>query len=137
MRGTADVMLHFLDSDDAWMTGTPSLSSTIEPSYVEVAGKIPLIVTITQAEGRRYYFWFFGYVAELPYETTFNPPRPQSFRVEADNYVTTATETDDVRLVLRDIGRNTWPVSILIAVVAFVCVVVVAVITISSVRKRN
>ena len=38
----------------------------------------PLIVSSTELEVHRYYFWFFGYVAKLPYERTLISPFEQS-----------------------------------------------------------
>ena len=48
-------------------------SSAIAPLIVAVEGT--KFVARVQVRQRRYYFWFFGYVAKLPYEREV-PPQP-------------------------------------------------------------
>ena len=36
--------------------------------------EMPLVVSVAYLSRRKYYFWFFGYVAKLPYEREIDYP---------------------------------------------------------------
>ena len=42
---------------------------------LDPSATMPFVVGIELGSERHYYFWFFGYVAELPYGHKLSPPR--------------------------------------------------------------
>jgi len=78
-RGVEDVCKYVINSDAIWEVDCGVVAASRELYSLELlsnARSIPLIVQVEE-EGdfqivptrhNRYYFWFFGYVAKLPYE---------------------------------------------------------------------
>ena len=63
-RGLDDVFIIFGEDIDSWPIGRANA---------------PLVVSLDKVRGyhmqRHYYFWFFGYVAKLPYERELKAPQ--------------------------------------------------------------
>lgn len=66
--GRRDVMLHAFRDTGLGLGRDEASIAFIEQFYdtPEVSVPLPLVVSILN--GRQYYFWFFGYVVELPFE---------------------------------------------------------------------
>jgi hypothetical protein len=45
----------------------PSLAERLYASF-DTSATVPLVLGVTSHRSRSYYFWFFGFVAKLPFE---------------------------------------------------------------------
>ena len=76
-RGVADAVRYALRPGEVRVSGMPSTGVLYIPEG-NAAATLPLLVVFDKIDfgvivRRRYYFWFFGYVAKLPFETSLQP----------------------------------------------------------------
>jgi len=70
-QGVVDVLRHVRD---LYALGHPRDDLVID-FHRRTSATMPFVVGIELGSERHYYFWFFGYVAELPYGHKLPPPR--------------------------------------------------------------
>ena len=75
-RGIRDVERRVFMVEDGSIDAeiAKGLANLFGPGPCEVSATMPLVVEVDDTAVSTYYFWFFGYVAKLPYERDVVPP---------------------------------------------------------------